>query len=60
VQESTYKKLRLHDERELEAIKEGSWIEGNVTMISQKYRKIKKTELLNEYGRDNMQITNTS
>jgi hypothetical protein len=29
-------------------------------MISQKYRKIKKTELLNEYGRDNMQITNTS
>ena len=27
--------LSLHDERELGAIKDGSWIEGNVTMISQ-------------------------
>jgi hypothetical protein len=29
----------LHNEKEIEAIKDGSWIEGNVTMISQKDRK---------------------
>jgi hypothetical protein len=42
VQESTHKKLRLHDERELGAIKDGSCIEGNVTMILQKDHKIKE------------------
>jgi hypothetical protein len=36
VQESTYKTLRLHNERELGATKDESWIEDNVTMISQK------------------------
>jgi hypothetical protein len=29
----------LHDERELGAIKDQSWIEGNIKMISQKYCK---------------------
>jgi hypothetical protein len=46
-------------ERELGAIKYESWIEGNVTMISQKDRRIKKTEQLGEYDRGNMQITKT-
>jgi hypothetical protein len=31
--------LLLHDERELGAIKDGSWIEFNITMISQKIAK---------------------
>ena len=43
----------------LGAIKDESWIEGNVTMISQKNHKIKKTEQLSEYGRGNMQTTKT-
>ena len=34
----------LHDERVLGAINDGSWIESNVTMISQKNHKIKKPE----------------
>jgi hypothetical protein len=34
----------MHDEREFGAIKDGSWIEGNVTMISHKNRKMKKIE----------------
>ena len=54
---STPNYFPLHDERELGAIKDGSWIEGNVTMISQKDHKIKKIEHLGEFGRDNMQIT---
>jgi len=38
---STPKKNLLHDEREFGAIKDESWIEGNIiTMISQKDRKI--------------------
>ena len=43
-------------ERELGIIKDESWIEGNVIIISQKDRKIKKIEQLGEYGRGNMQI----
>ena len=39
VQESTYKTLRLHDAKEPGAIKDGSCIEGNVTMILQKSAK---------------------
>lgn len=35
VHEYTCKTLRLHNERELGAIKDENWIEGNVTMISQ-------------------------
>ena len=46
-------------EREIGAIKYGSWIEGNVTMISQKDRKTKKIEQLGECCRGNMQITKT-
>ena len=49
----------LQDERELGAIKDESWIERNVTMISQKDQKIKKTEQLGKYGRGNMYITKT-
>jgi hypothetical protein len=45
--------------RELGAIKDGSWIEDNVIMISQKDGKMKKIEQLGEYGRGNMQITKT-
>jgi hypothetical protein len=41
-QESIYKTLRLHKERELGAIKDGTWTEGNVTMILQKDHKLKK------------------
>jgi hypothetical protein len=31
---STLNCFSLHDERELGAIKDGSWVEGNVTKIS--------------------------
>jgi hypothetical protein len=60
VQEFTYKTLRLHDERKLGAIKGRSWVEGNVTIILQKNRKLKKIEQLDEYGRGIMQITKTT
>jgi hypothetical protein len=40
-------------------IKDGSWIEDNIIMISQKDRRIKRNEQLGEYGRGNMQITKT-
>jgi hypothetical protein len=50
----------LHNERELEAIKNGTWIQGDVTMILQKDRKLKKIKELGEYGRGNMQITNSN
>ena len=56
---STPNCLPLHDKRELGAIKEGSWIEGNVIMISQKNHKLRKIEQLGEYRRGNMQITKT-
>ena len=49
----------LHDEKELGAIKDRSWIEGNIKMISQKYHKIGKTKQLGEYNKDDMQITKT-
>ena len=49
----------LHNERELGAIKDESWIEGNIAMISQKDHRIKKSTQLGIYGWGNMQITKT-
>ena len=52
---STPVDFSLHNEREPGAIKDKSWIEGNVIMILQKYRK--EIKHLDEYGKGNMQIT---
>ena len=49
--------MHYERDRELGAIKYGSWIEGNVTIISQKDRKIKKIGLFGECGRGNVQVT---
>ena len=59
MQESTYKTLKLHNEREFGAIKDGSWIKDNVITISQKDHKIKEIEQMGEYGKGNIQITKT-
>ena len=56
----TPNRFPLHNEREFGAIKDRSWIEGNVIMIPHKDRKIKKTKQLGEYDKNDMQITKTS
>jgi hypothetical protein len=56
---STPNCFSLHNERELGAIKNESWIEHNFALISQKDCKVKKIEHVGKYGMGKMQITKT-